>query len=206
MTGINRRFFRHAAFNVYRLNEAKEDDVKHDEIKRKIMAFTDNELKGTDSDEITAHIKLCQECREIIANYQLLIANLKQNRELNPSSSFRARVNAAIDTEKTEKAGWIKINKLIPVPIALAVVVVVFSIYMAAAPVIYGMNNDAAKMSASEMVKNVVMSGITGGVFAPAAFAKFCEACTENACTCKRCEKKCDKDCKMKMGGEKHGR
>jgi len=175
--------------------------MKHGEIKAKISVFIDNELKENVKNEISAHIGECPDCAAEAEVLKKQDSYLKNVRQISVSASFRAKVNTAIGAKEPVKSGWINAGKLIPIPLALSLLVLIFSIYMAAAPVIYGMNNGPVKASASDMAKNAVMSCLAGGVFAPAAFAKFCGACTQNACTC--CGENCGKNCKM--GGKSHG-
>ena len=78
----------------------------------------------------------------------------------------------------------------------------VFTVYMIAAPAVYGMNDKQAGQSADRMLMKAVATGMTGSVFSPAAFAKMCAACTQNACVC--CGEKCGSNCKMN-GGKENG-
>ncbi|HRU39739.1 MAG TPA: zf-HC2 domain-containing protein, partial [Candidatus Goldiibacteriota bacterium] len=110
--------------------------MEHREIANKLSAFVDNEVSEAQRAEIEHHIHQCQECRNEIDNYQLITNNLKLNSEIQVSSAFRAKVNAAIDSQKTVKSTnpvpslW----KLLPVPAGLSLVILVFSAYMLAAP------------------------------------------------------------------------
>jgi anti-sigma factor RsiW len=174
--------------------------MNHDEIKAKISAFIDNELREDLKNEVFLHMQGCSECSAEAESLRKQDALLKGSGEINPSLSFRVRLNAKTTKKEPVKTGWINVGRLIPIPLALSILVMIFSVYMAAAPVIYGMNNSSVKVSASEMAKNTVISCMTASVFSPAAFAGFCGACTENACAC--CGAKCGPDCKMKMGGK----
>jgi hypothetical protein len=51
------------------------------------------------------------------------------------------------------------------------------------------------------MAGKALAAGMTGSIFSPAAFAKFCDACSMNMCEC--CGEKCSDNCKM--GGNGHG-
>ena len=178
--------------------------MEHREIISKLSAFLDNELPETLKNEVRAHIGSCNECSkeyEILAAQKKYLINVPT---IEPSETFRAGITVKIEAQKAAKPAF-GIGKLIPIPLALSALVIIFSAYMIVAPVAYGMNIESVKPQAKNMAMNAVLACACGGVFAPAAFAKFCGACTANACTC--CDAKCGANCKMKMktGGCEHG-
>ncbi|MGD0565950.1 MAG: zf-HC2 domain-containing protein [Candidatus Goldiibacteriota bacterium] len=178
--------------------------MEHREIISKLSAFLDNELHEPVKKEVKSHLGSCSECSK---EYEILAAQreyLIKAPAIEPAAAFRAEITAKIDTQKAAKPA-LGFGKLIPVPLALSALVLIFSAYMIVAPVAYGMNIESVKPQAKRMAINAVLACECGGIFTPAAFAKFCGACTANACTC--CDAKCGTNCKMKMktGGCEHG-
>jgi hypothetical protein len=175
--------------------------MNHEKIALKLSAFTDNELSDTVKDEISEHLKTCQKCASEVEKMVSQRVYLQQALDTLPSSDFRARLTEKLENKKTEKLGF-NIGKLLPIPLVLSLLIVVFTAYMVSAPLIYGMNDATLKNSPADMTKNAVASSYTGGIFAPAAFMKLCGTCTMNAGTC--CKAKCGNKCKM--GGNKDGK
>lgn len=177
--------------------------MEHKEIIRKLGAFLDNELSDEVKNTVKAHINGCPQCskevEELIAR-QLYIRNAPA---IEVDASFRAKITEKIEAQRAAKpAGF---GRFIPIPLALSALILIFSAYMIVAPVAYGMNISSVKSQTGEMAANAMLAGACGSIFAPLSFAKFCGACTQNACTC--CQAKCSTDCRMKMktGGCKDG-
>lgn len=173
--------------------------MKHEEIKAKLGAFADNEAKDHEKREIEAHLETCTECRAEIETIEANREILRRAISLEPSADFRARLNAKIDAT-TARRRVFDISKLIPVPIALSLIVLIASAFFVAAPFIYASNDNGIKLQSNAMAANALIAGMTGSIFAPAAFAKFCDACSANICEC--CGDKCGENCKMKKGGK----
>jgi hypothetical protein len=174
--------------------------MKHEEIKRKIGAFMDDEVKDAEKSEITAHLEACAECRGELEALAANNAILSKATGLNPSANFRVGMNAKLDKAAAGRHVF-DLTKLIPIPIALSLIVLIASAFFMAAPYIYASNDNEMKTRANEMAGKALAACMTGSIFAPAAFAKFYEACSVNMCEC--CGDKCGDNCKM--GGKKHG-
>jgi anti-sigma factor RsiW len=178
--------------------------MEHREIAGKLGAYLDKELPEWAENEVKAHLDACNECSE---EYKAVVSQRKYMMKapgIEVGADFRFKIAEKIERHKASKPVF-GFGKLLPAPLALAVLILVFSAYMIVAPVAYGMGNNALKTQAKNMAVNAVLACACGSVFAPAAFAKFCGACTDNACACTVC--KCGPDCKMKMktGGNEHG-
>jgi anti-sigma factor RsiW len=176
--------------------------MEHREIISKLSAFLDNELPEPAKNEVKAHIGSCNECSK---EYEALVFQreyLMKVPAIEPTAAFRAGITAKIGAQKAARPA-LGIGKFIPVPLALSALILIFSAFMIVAPVAYGMNIGSVRSQTGNMAANAVLAGACGSIFAPAAFAKFCGACTQNACTC--CEAKCGANCKMKTGGCKDG-
>jgi anti-sigma factor RsiW len=178
--------------------------MEHREIAGKLGAFLDNELPEGAGIEVKAHLDACNECSK---EYKALVSQREYMRKapvLEAGTDFRFKITQKIEMQKVSKPVY-GFGKWLPAPLAFAALILVFSAYMIAAPVAFGMGNNALKTQAKNMAVNAVLACTCGSLFAPAAFAKFCGVCTTNACACVAC--KCGPDCKMNMktGGNGHG-
>jgi anti-sigma factor RsiW len=168
--------------------------MEHREISPKLGAFLDNELAENVRAEVDSHIKSCHECSLELAKLASQQAYLRQAKELEVPFNFRAKITGKIETNKP-KTGVFNIGKLLPIPMALSLLILIFSVYMVLAPVAYAMGDGTAAAQSKSMAANAVITCFTGSIFAPAAFARFCDTCNMNACTC--CKMKCGNKCKM---------
>lgn len=176
--------------------------MKHEEMKVKIAAFMDGEVKDGVKDEIARHM---QECKSCANEYEALLSvdsYLKNSEEINPPLYFRENLQRKLKENK-EKRFEFNILKLVPASAALSVFVLFASAFMIVSPYLYaGDGQDGAKQVADSL-KSTVMTSMTASVFSPAAFAAFCDSCSVNMCKCCR-----DKDPNhiCVCGGHKHGK
>ncbi|MCE5300289.1 MAG: zf-HC2 domain-containing protein [Spirochaetia bacterium] len=157
--------------------------MDHKEAYKKLDAFLDNEIAPALKAGADAHIKNCVECSAELEKLVKQGVYLKAAGEVQVPPNFRAKITEALEAKKAGN-GILSIWKLIPIPAAMTFLILVFSAYMVVAPVAYGMNNEKMKSHTQEMTANALAACFTGSVFAPAAFAEFCSACTQNVCTC----------------------
>lgn len=174
--------------------------MEHKEAAKKLSAFLDNELPSGVKSGVESHIKECPECASEVEKLALQQVYLKKDAGPDVPVNFKAKVNIAIETQTAARAKF-NVGRLFPIPVALSALILIFSAFMVTAPLLYGTNDDAVKAKSGTMAARAVVSGFTGSVFAPAAFAKFCEVCNMNACSC--CKEKCGSSCKN--GGNKNG-
>ena len=175
--------------------------MEHDETKKKIAALIDGEVKGDEKASFLSHIEQCAECKK---EYDILLGNdmrLKKGPELEPSAFFNSKLNNKIAQAEARKPVF-RLERLIPVPVVMGLLVLLVSGMLAAAPVLYAANNNNIKAQAAEMAHDAFAACVTGSIFAPAAFVKFCDACNMNMCTC--CTGKTGQKCTM--GGHDHGK
>jgi len=173
--------------------------MEHNEAWKKITAFIDGELKEKEKTAVSAHMKQCVECSK---EYETLSNNdlcLKKAKELQPSDYFRQGFYNKIETRVNKIPGF-SFGKLIPVPIAMAILVLIISGMLVVTPMLYAANNN--KNQAKEMAGRAFAACMAGSIFAPAAYAKFCDACGMNMCTC--CSGKTGQKCIM--GGHYNGK
>ncbi len=174
--------------------------MEHSKITLKLSAFVDKEVPETLKAEIDAHLKSCPECSAEVEKLISQRVYLLKAGEILPSDNLRAKIDQKLEAKKSRDFGF-NIGKLIPIPVTLSILILLFSAFMITSPLIYGSNDDTLKVSASDMVKNAAFACFTGSVFSPAAFMKMCNVTASNACAC------CGGDLKheCKMGGCKHG-
>jgi anti-sigma factor RsiW len=174
--------------------------MKHNEARKKTTAFIDGELKEAEKASFEAHVEQCTECKtevETIRNNDLF---LRKAQPLEPAADFKSGLNGKIDGMAGRKPVF-TLERLLPVPIALAVIVLFLSGILAVAPVLYAANSNG-KASVTAIAGKALAACMTGSIFAPAAFAKFCDACNMNMCAC--CSAKTGQKCTM--GGHDHGK
>lgn len=175
--------------------------MEHKDARKRLAAFMDGELREAERAPIAAHIEQCAECKK---EYEALSNNylyLKKGVELEPSDHFNSKLKSKIDGQPVKKPlFWIE--RLIPVPVVMGILVLFISGMFVAAPVIYAAGNNNIKARAKEMAYEAFSACVTGSVFAPAAFAKFCDVCNMNICTC--CSIKTGQKCQM--GGNENGK
>jgi anti-sigma factor RsiW len=175
--------------------------MEHNETKKKIAALIDGEVKGDEKVSILSHIEQCDECKK---EYDILLSNdmyLKKGMELQPSSFFNSKLNQKIGQAPARKpVFWLE--RLIPVPLVMGLLVLFVSGMLVTAPVLYASNNGNIRVQAKDMAGKAFAACLAGSVFAPAAFAKFCDVCNMNMCTC--CTGKTRQKCTM--GGNKNGK
>lgn len=175
--------------------------MEHNEVKKKITAFIDGEINEDEKGQILSHIGQCAECKE---EHETLLKNdlyLQNGAELEPSVYFNAKLDKKIEAEGDRKpVFWLE--RLIPVPIVMALLVLLISGMLVTAPVLYAANNSNIKAQVKEMAVKIFACCVTGSVFAPAAFAKFCDTCNMNICSC--CAMMNGQKCPM--GGNENGK
>ena len=176
--------------------------MKHEEIKGKIMAFMDGEVKSDIKDEIAQHIASCPQCLEEFEALSGVDSYLKNAGEISPPAYFRENIVRKLNESKARRFEF-NILKLIPVSAALAVFVLFASALMIVSPYIYAGGGQDASKQAADSVKSAVITCMTSSVFAPAAYAALCGKCSENMC--KSCMAK-DPNHICQCGGHKHGK
>jgi hypothetical protein len=166
--------------------------MEHKEAWKKIPVFIDGELKEAEKTSMSAHIQQCAECKKEYETFSNNDLYLKKGLELEPSDHFISKLNNKINGLPVKKSLF-TLDRLIPVPIALGILVLFISGIFVAAPVLYAANNGNIKAQMKEMAGKAFAACMTGGIFAPAAFAKFCDTCNMNMCTC--CSAKTGQKC-----------
>jgi anti-sigma factor RsiW len=175
--------------------------MEHKEAGKKIPAFMDGEIKGDEKDSVSAHIQQCAECKKEYETFSNNDLYLKKGIELEPSDYFISKLNNKINELPVKKPVF-TLDRLMPVPIAMGILALLISGMLAAAPVLYAANNSNIKAQVKEMAGKAFAACMTGSIFAPAAFAKFCDTCNMNMCTC--CSAKTGQKCTM--GGNENGK
>ncbi|MBN1114689.1 MAG: zf-HC2 domain-containing protein [Oligoflexia bacterium] len=157
--------------------------MKHEKIRKKIGAYIDNELNESVKKEVINHLVSCAECRVEAEGIRNLDSMIRATGTAACPPEFTAKLNEKIG-QKAEKTRVFSLLKFLPVPVALAVLVLFVSVFFAAAPFIYASENDGMKTEALDMAVKMIAACYAGSAFSPAAFAKFCGACSENMCSC----------------------
>ena len=175
--------------------------MKHEEIKGKIVAFMDGEVKSGLKDEIMQHIASCKSCSE---EYEALLgmdAYLKNTGEINPPAYFREN----LERKLKESKAWhfeMNIRRLIPVSAVLAAFVLFASAFLIVSPVLYAADGSDRNNQVAQSLKNAVVTCMTASFFTPMAYAALCDKCSEAMCA--QCMAK-NPDHTCQCGGHKHG-
>jgi len=169
-------------------------------ITRKLSAYLDNELPEHELRLIKEH---CAECETCAAELRLLSSNESLLREVKPiaiSSDFGARFR---QKARAEGAGNKRVNlaqlffeRLIPVPLALAVLLTLFSAFATLATVLYAAPGAAQQGSVTTLVRKSFLGCSGTRMLAPLNFSEFCVNCHCVLCAC--CSKNGSGACQMK--------
>ena len=81
--------------------------MKHEEIKARIGAFIDNELKEEQKIEIGAHLLACPECSAETEAIKRQDSLMKERHEISVSGRFRSKVKAAITQSHRKTSGLV---------------------------------------------------------------------------------------------------
>ncbi len=176
--------------------------MKHEEIKGKIAAFMDGEVKEEVKDEIVHHLATCKSCSDEYEALLGLDSYLKNTGDINPPAFFRETLERRIKAGRERKFEF-SILKLIPATAVLAAFVLFASAFIVVSPILYAGDGQDTQKQAVESIKSAVVTCMTASVFAPAAYAAFCDKCGSNMCKC--CMAK-DPNHKCQCGGHNHGK
>ena len=176
--------------------------MKHEEIKGKIVAFMDGEVKTGLKDEIVEHLASCKSCSD---EYEALLgmdSYMKDSPQINPPAFFREALMKKLEVKRIKTVeSWFL--KLIPASAVMAAFVFFVSAFLIISPAIYAAQGQDKAKIAADSLKTAVMTCLTSSVFSPAAFAAFCDNCSVNMCEC--CKSK-DPNHKCTCGGHNHGK
>ncbi len=78
--------------------------MKHNKIKKLVSEYIDGELKKH-TDFIENHLKLCDECSQLVKVHKLVKATLKEN-SVEVSPYLFARIQAQLKERKTQQTFW----------------------------------------------------------------------------------------------------
>ena len=176
--------------------------MKHEEIKGKIVAFMDGEVKSDIRDEIVEHIASCPSCS---AEYEALMSMdsyIKNTGNINPPAYFRENLDRKL-REGNKKNFEFNILKLIPASAVLAAFVIFASSFLVVSPYIYASDGQKAPAQVADSFKSAFVTCMTASVFSPSAFAAFCDSCSSNMC--EKCMKN-NPNQKCQCGGHNHGK
>ncbi|MBN2754353.1 MAG: hypothetical protein JXR81_05730 [Candidatus Goldbacteria bacterium] len=172
--------------------------MEHKRVFLKLSAFMDKELNNADSKEVAQHIITCETCRmelEKLKRAQEKLLSVKHDTQIDPY--FRQKLYS-----KLEAAPKVKIPsfKWLPIPVALSVFVLIFSVLMLSSPAVYGVTSDKTSGMVKEIAVGSIIPGSVLNLFAPANYIEFCGRCSAMMCAC--CEEKGITNCPVK--GCKH--
>ncbi|OGS20571.1 MAG: hypothetical protein A2252_09945 [Elusimicrobia bacterium RIFOXYA2_FULL_39_19] len=168
-------------------------------IKQKLSAYLDSELSARERQLIEEHLKNCVPCRETLSLFSKQNELLKNCETIEVSSGFRARLKTRLK-EKTGKKLELPVFKWIPVPIACAVVVVLFVCFSIITPYTYGITSVDTENKYTDLFKKQLFCFSAKSIIAPLNFIDFynnyyqvlCECSQKKngaACTCGGCGK-----------------
>ncbi len=84
--------------------------MEHQEIMEKLTAFRDPEMPESEKREITAHLEICAECRNLFSRWERLSAGLRRTALPEASDFFVSRVMKRLDAleepEPERVSGW----------------------------------------------------------------------------------------------------
>lgn len=168
-------------------------------IKQKLSAYLDNELNPQEKPDLSEHLKTCQACREELAILTKQDIFLKKPERIEPLPYFRTRLQTRL-SESNKKEYTNPVFKWIPIPLTCSVLIILFFVFSALTPAIYGIADVEIKSKISMLFRKNISCVNTKNVIAPLNFIAFyneycqilCECCQQkdgSVCICGRCEK-----------------
>jgi len=95
--------------------------MKCEEIRRKLSAFSDNELNQEESELVREHLKECTGCAEELQAMSSVWGFVETAEGIEPSPYFWTKLSARIVQQEREKARpWSFWKRLIPSPVPIA--------------------------------------------------------------------------------------
>lgn len=150
----------------------------------RLSVYIDNELTEQEKTALDGHLAGCAECREELMAMRAAGEAVKAVPEVTLSPDFRARFWQKVRESVPIRTVWERVTlRCIPVPVALAALVVIFSGFSVFSPLVYGIQDTALKSDAVRLAARTVTAGANSKVFAPLNFVDFCDRCTRMLCT-----------------------
>jgi hypothetical protein len=150
--------------------------MEHGKAVNKLSAFMDKQLDTKASSELSLHISQCSLCQaELEALKRTDEKMLLDRREVDYNPYFRTKLMQAIKDGKTTKApsfGWL------PIPVGLALVLLIFSGVMFSAPVIYG----GGLQDVKSMALKAFVPDSPAKIFGPVGYLDLCRQCSTIMC------------------------
>ncbi|OGS34465.1 MAG: hypothetical protein A2293_05620 [Elusimicrobia bacterium RIFOXYB2_FULL_49_7] len=155
-------------------------------VARKLSSYIDNELSAGERQAVSEHITHCGRCAADIKQLEAQEVFLRQFRQVEPSSNFRARFWERVRNEQAAQTGrdawWGNLaQRWIPVPIVCSLLIVVFSAFTALSPLLYALPQDS-RGRALQLTKNTFAGFGEKNVFSPLNFVDFCDNCHTMLC------------------------
>ncbi len=168
--------------------------MEHKKVFKKIGAFHDNALHAAEAKAVSEHISLCEICRgelETLKKNEKELLSVKHEADIDPYFASRV-MNAYKQKEKMKIVPY----KLLPVPVALSVFVIVLISVMAASPFVYSVDAENTKREIGTVLLASFIPDNPSRIFSPVNVMAFCGGCNEVLCGC--CKKSGDIKCPAK--------
>jgi|GEM_PF-4963984 len=168
--------------------------MDHKKALEKLGAFHDNALHAKDAMEISQHIAECELCKmelEAIKKDENALLSLKHDADMDPY--FETRVMQAY--RDREKVKFVPV-KFLPVPVALAVFVLVLTAVMITSPFVYTADAENTKGEIGAIVLGAIIPDTPSKLFSPANIMALCNSCNHVLCGC--CQNTGEMNCPAK--------
>jgi anti-sigma factor RsiW len=158
-------------------------------LRRKLSAYIDQELSVEERRLVERHLGECAGCAQELQVLKEQAAYLQKAEQPAVPADFKVRFWQKVRTleEKgaASKSIWDGVFKrFVPVPVAAAFAVVVFSVFTLFSPVVYGVAAGDVRRDMSALAEKAFAGYAGKQVFGPAAFAEFCDGCRDMLCKC----------------------
>jgi hypothetical protein len=150
--------------------------MEHNKAVNKLGAFMDKQLDAKTASELSLHISQCFICQaelEVLKKTDETLLSARREVDYNPY--FRTRLFQVIKDGKIPKLpsfGWL------PIPVGLALVLLIFSGVMFSAPVIYG----GGLQDVKSMALKAFVPDSPAKIFGPAGYLDLCSQCSTIMC------------------------
>lgn len=172
--------------------------MKCNKVKRKLSAYSDNELKEKEQRLISEHLKICENCKNEFVVLSRQDNFLSELETIIPSVDFKPdfwqKVRDAGRPVREPLGNLVaeKMRKWIPAPVFCAITICVFLIFSVVSPFLYGQDTKINEQITG-LVKKTLIPSNQQKIFAPLNFVNFCNEYCQTLC--EHCQSKTDLEC-----------
>lgn len=158
-----------------------------DMISSKLSAYLDRELPEQEAKAVAAHVAECARCVALLREYSQTEAFLNKSKPIQPSTDFRARFWQKAREEAstgTQAFALRLIARLIPVPLAIAALLLLFTVISTISPLLAASGAPNRGAAVATLAGKTFVGPSGHNILAPMNFTAFCDKCHVMLCAC----------------------